>query len=105
MNTHFVLKDKPEVMSSTPGHYSVIEGQTGLLDCTVIAANPNTSITWRWFRTESPSNVIHNSPIYTIFNIHRNRSGSYNCTARNSVGTSVAVTINVDVLCKYFLSN
>lgn len=95
MNIHFVLKHTPEVMSSTPSHYSVIEGQTGLLDCILVAANPNTSITWRWFRTESPSNVIHNGPIYTIFNIHR--SESYNCTARNSVGTSVAVTINVDV--------
>lgn len=97
----FILIDKPEVTSSRP-NISVIEGQTGTLQCKVVAANPNTTITWKWFRTETPSEDLHNNgPTYTIPNIERDRSGSYSCTASNSIGTSEASTVIVDVQCKY----
>nr|XP_022323492.1 hemicentin-1-like isoform X3 [Crassostrea virginica] len=91
---------KPDVMSITLSPYSVIEGQTATLVCTLISANPNTGITWRWIKTDSPSTVLHTGPTYTIPNIQRGRSGSYNCTATNTVGTSEAATIYVDVLYK-----
>lgn len=87
--------------SSTPS-VSVIEGQTGTLQCEVVAANPNTTITWKWFRTETPSDVLYNNgPTYTIPNIKKDMSGSYSCTASNSIGTSEASKVNVDVQCKY----
>lgn len=98
-----LLIDKPEVISSTPNQYKIIEGRNGTLECLVIAANPNTNIIWKWINTNNPSNVLHNGSAYTISNIHRNRTGLYNCTAANSVGTSIAVTIAVDVMCKYLL--
>lgn len=98
-----VLIDKPEVMSSTPNQYKVIEGENGILECSVIDTNPNTEIIWKWINTNNPSYVLHNGPSYIISNIHRNRTGSYNCTATNSVGISKAVTIAIDVLCKYLL--
>nr|XP_022289450.1 hemicentin-1-like isoform X2 [Crassostrea virginica] len=88
---------KPDVRSTLPSPFKVIEGQTATLECTVTAANPNTVITWRWFKTDSPNNVLHNGPSYTIPNIQRGRSGSYNCTASNTVGTSEAATVNVNV--------
>lgn len=80
--------------------YRVKEGQRATLVCLVTAANPNTSIIWRWFKTDSPSNVLYNGSIYHVHDIQRNMSGLYNCTASNSVGTAVAVTIAVDVLCE-----
>ena len=94
--------DKPDVRSSPPSPYRVREGQTATLACTVTAANPNTGITWRWFKTDSPNNVLHNGPSYILPNIQRGRSGSYSCTASNSVGTSEAATVNVSVQCKWF---
>nr|XP_022323484.1 neural cell adhesion molecule 1-like isoform X2 [Crassostrea virginica] len=89
---------KPEVKSSPSSPYRVEEEHTATLVCTVTAANPNTGITWRWIKTDSPSTVLHNGPSYNISNIQRGRSGSYNCTATNTVGTSEAATIYVDVL-------
>lgn len=71
------------------------------LKCTVIAANPETNITWNWFKTDSPTENLRNGPTFNISNIRREKSGSYNCTASNSVGISIAATIEVDVQCKY----
>lgn len=88
------------MISSVSGLYSVVEGQTAVLKCALIDANPNTSITWRWFRTDRPYNDLYYGPNYTISNIQRDMSGSYNCTASNSVGRAVAVTKDVDVLCE-----
>lgn len=92
--------DKPDVITRMQGPYSVIEGQRATLECLVIAANPKTSIIWRWFKTDSPSNVLYIGPIYHVHDIQRNMSGSYSCTAINSVGKAVAVTIAVNVLCE-----
>lgn len=99
----FVLIVKPEVTSLTPSPYRVLEGQTAKLSCVVLDANPNTSIAWRWFRAESPHNVLYNGSTYTIPSIQRTRSGSYSCIASNSVRKSEAVSILVDVLCKCLL--
>lgn len=93
------MTDRPEVISRVSGLYSVVEGQTAALKCVLIGANPNTSITWRWFRTDRPYDDLYYGPNYIISNIQRDMSGSYNCTASNSVGTSEAGIINVDVQC------
>lgn len=96
----YVFIDKPDVITRMPSPYRVIEGQKATLECLVTAANPNTSIIWRWFKTDSPSNVLYNGSICHVHDIQRNMSGLYNCTASNSVGTAEAVTITVDVLCE-----
>ena len=88
------------MISSPSSPYIVKEGQTATFFCRMIDANPNTGITWRWIKTDSPNTVLHNGPNYTIPNIQRGRSGTYNCKARNAVGSSEVVTIDVDVKCK-----
>uniref|UniRef100_A0A8W8NFL9 Hemicentin-1 n=1 Tax=Magallana gigas TaxID=29159 RepID=A0A8W8NFL9_MAGGI len=88
---------KPEVTSSTLNPYKVTEGQAAILECRVTAANPSSNITWQWYKTDRPGTMIHNGPTLRIPNIQRNRSGSYSCTASNSVGTSEVVDINIDV--------
>lgn len=97
---HIVLIDRPVVASNVSSPYKVLEGTTAVLWCAVIAANPNTGIMWRWFRTETPNDFLSYIPIFTISHIQRNMSGSYNCLASNSVGTSEAAVIIVDVQCK-----
>lgn len=92
--------DKPEVTSPTTSPYTVLEGQTATLECTVAAANPNISILWTWFKTDSRVKGLYDGPTFTIPNIKRNRSGSYSCSASNVVGTSEAVIIYIDVQCE-----
>uniref|UniRef100_A0A8B8B5S2 B-cell receptor CD22-like n=1 Tax=Crassostrea virginica TaxID=6565 RepID=A0A8B8B5S2_CRAVI len=88
---------KPEVISADSSPYRVIEGQTATLLCTVIAANPNTTLTWKWTKPDNPNVELHNGPNYTIPNIQRRASGSYICTASNAVGTSDGAKITIDV--------
>lgn len=95
----FVI-DKPDVISATSSPYRVSEGESAILECRVTAANPNTNIIWRWIKTDSPSNVLYNGSVYNVHDIQRERSGLYSCTAANSVGTSQAASIEVDVQCK-----
>lgn len=89
--------------SSVSSPYRVIEGQTAVLGCTVTDANPYTSILWKWFRTDSLTDLLYNGPRFVIHKIQRDRSGSYSCTASNFIGTSEAANAYLDVQCKYFL--
>nr|XP_022289615.1 B-cell receptor CD22-like isoform X2 [Crassostrea virginica] len=93
----FFVRDKPEVRSISTSPYRVREGQTATLECTVTDANPTIGITWRWIKSDSPNNILHNGPTYTIPHIQRGGSGSYNCTASNIVGTSEPATVYLDV--------
>lgn len=86
----------------TSNPYRVIEGKSAKLECTLTAANPNTSITWIWFKTGHPKDTLYNGQNYTIPNIQKNETGSYSCTANNSAGLSEPTSIAVDVQCEYF---
>ena len=102
-----ILTDKPVVTSTPSGLYQLKEGDTATLVCTLTDANPNSPITWRWTKIDNPTKDLYNGPNYTIPNIESGGSGSYSCTARNTVGASEAATIIVDVQCKcrYHLHN
>lgn len=89
------------MISITPSPLKVIEGTNATMECKVNAANPSTGITWGWFKTVTPTHALYDGPTYIIPKIQRNRTGYYSCRANNSVGTSVAVTIDVDVQCEY----
>ncbi|XP_056013218.1 B-cell receptor CD22-like isoform X2 [Ostrea edulis] len=92
-----VIANKPEVTTSTSSPYRVVEGQSATMTCSVNAANPNTDITWSWIKTDSPRSVLHTGSTYTISNIQRGASGTYSCTATNSIGISTLVTVQIDV--------
>lgn len=87
---------KPDVEART-SNYKVIEWKTANIECAVTAANPNTSITWKWIKTDNANDLFNNLPIYTINRIPRSASGVYNCTAKNTVGESEAASISIDV--------
>lgn len=91
--------DVPEIISSPENPYNVREEETATLVCRVTDANPSINILWRWYKADRPETILHNGPTYTIANITRGRSGTYNCLASNTVGTSDAVIL-VDVHCK-----
>lgn len=88
---------------NTSSPYRIIEGHIAALECRVNAANPNSRITWAWYKTDNPSTVLHNESRFTVPNIKRKMSGSYSCTASNSAGISKAVDINIDIQCEYFI--
>lgn len=88
------------MISKTQNPHSVVEGGTAVLKCEVTDANPDTNITWRWFKSSNNASVYHGGSTYTISNIKRNKTGFYNCVAINSAGTSVPVSTYVNVQCK-----
>lgn len=95
------MADKPELASNTSGKYTVKEGTEAVLVCILVDANPKTGIIWKWYRTDDPKTELYNGSTLTIQNIQRQNHGSYNCTAKNSAGTSDAIGIEIDVQCKY----
>lgn len=97
-----ILIDKPEVTITPASPFTVIEGQPATLECSLKVANPNTSITWKWFRNDNANIFLHNQPTFMINDIQRNESGQYGCTAENTAGTSNVPTVNIVVLCMYF---
>lgn len=94
-----ILIDKPEVIITSQHPYRVIEGQNATLVCSLEAANPNTSITWKWYSGDKEFPVLENGPTFLMAEIHRVKSGNYSCTATNKIGTSEATLTTLDVQC------
>lgn len=84
---------------SSENPYRVIEGQKATLVCSLTAANPNTSITWKWFSGDKQFPGLENRPTFIMSGIHRIKSGNYSCTASNKIGTSEATSTMLDVQC------
>lgn len=94
-----ILIVKPEVKIASQNPYRVIEGRKAELVCSLTTANPNTSITWRWFYEDKQLPVLENGPTFIMSEIQRNNSGNYSCTASNLAGTSNATSTTLDVQC------
>lgn len=86
---------------ATPSPYRVHEGETATLECRVTDANPNTSITWKWFHEKRRDVILSTKNMFEIPDIRRNKSGSYKCTAKNTEGWSPEAAVDVDIQCKY----
>ncbi|XP_056009552.1 contactin-4-like [Ostrea edulis] len=89
-------QDKPTTSVTPSSPYVIKEGDTAVIYCVVTDANPNTGITWSWTKTGN-STVLYTGQNYTIPNIQRGQRGTYQCTATNSIGTSLPATVMVDV--------
>lgn len=100
VNCFIFILDKPTISVTPSSPYQIREGDTAVISCVVTDANPNTGITWSWRKTGDPA-VSHTGQNYTIPNIQRGQRGTYQCTATNSIGTSLPATVQVDVQCKY----
>lgn len=95
----FFFTDKPTVSIYPPNSYNITEKMTALLRCKKEDANPTSIVLWQWFVNDK----LINGPLsnYTIPNIQRNMSGTYNCTAKNARGTSLPASTIVNVQCKF----
>lgn len=72
-----------------------------MLECILIDSNPNKGIVWKWFKVANSSYELSNKSSYIIPKTNKEDTGTYNCTADNSIGTSIAATVYLDVQCKY----
>lgn len=88
--------------SNVQSPYHVPEGQTAMLKCIVTKANPISGLEWIWHNSDSSTTILSDNSTYDIQRITRKESGNYSCAAKNSVGTSEAAILVVDVQCKYF---
>lgn len=96
--------DKPEVNSEVSSPHPILEGNTAQLKCHITASNPKSIIAWKWFKINNSNYELSNESTYVIRKTSRRDKGSYNCTASNSVGTSIAATLYLDVQCKYLFN-
>ncbi|XP_056011993.1 titin-like isoform X2 [Ostrea edulis] len=95
-NTVLNITYEPTTSVTPSSPYQIREGDTAVISCVVTDANPNTGITWSWTKTGNPA-VSYTGQNYTIPNIKRSQRGTYQCTATNSIETSVPATVQVDV--------
>lgn len=97
----FLLTDPPTL--STLSQQDIIEGNDLSLTCTVTPGNPGIT-TFYWTKADNQG-FRQNGPTLQLYNIQRNDSGSYRCTAENNYnnrerGTHTKTTV-VNVLCMY----
>nr|XP_034316845.1 hemicentin-2-like [Crassostrea gigas] len=85
---------------NTLSNQNIIEGRDLSVTCTVTPGNPS-STTLYWTKVDNPG-FRQNGPTLQLYNIQRNDSGSYRCTAENNYnnrerGTHTKTTV-VNVL-------
>lgn len=102
----FILVTHPPLVN-TLSNQNIIEGRDLSVTCTVTPGNPS-STTLYWTKVDNPG-FRQNGPTLQLYNIQRNDSGSYRCTAENNYnnrerGTHTKTTV-VNVLCMYLVYN
>lgn len=89
--------DPPEVTLIGVPHEDIEEGQdTVTLRC-IADANPPASIIWQ---RQGSRDVVSISETLIFKPVNQRDSGTYTCTAKNSVGTSQPISATLDVKCK-----
>ena len=77
------------------GH-QLSEGNLALLECVAMGSHP---MNYTWFRNSLA--LVEASNILAIFNVKRNDSGEYKCSASNDFGNTTSDSVTVAVACKY----
>ena len=72
------------------------EGNLAILECVALGSHP---MNYTWFRNSIA--LAEASNIFTIFNVKRNDSGEYKCSASNDFGNATSDSVTVAVACKY----
>ncbi|XP_065056313.1 hemicentin-2-like [Rhopilema esculentum] len=79
---------------NVPSTLNVNEGQRASLTCSVTAANPSPTITWKW-----PANNVLSSTngVLVMSSVRRGQNGTYTCEASNGVGSTATKTVSLTV--------
>ncbi|XP_065055871.1 hemicentin-2-like isoform X2 [Rhopilema esculentum] len=79
---------------NVPSTLNVNEGQRASLTCSVTAANPSPTITWR-----GPANNVLSSTngVLVMSPVRREQNGTYTCEASNGVGSTASKTAALTV--------
>eukprot|EP00795_Rhopilema_esculentum_P016573 gene16573-7996_t len=79
---------------NVPSTLNVNEGQRASLTCSVTAANPSPTITWK-----GPANNVLSSTngVLVMSSVRRGQNGTYTCEASNGVGSTATKTVSLTV--------
>lgn len=97
MRRNFYVADPPEVQLKGLLSHDLEEGKTLTLTCQT-DANPPATVVWQ---RSGSHDISSSSDKLQFISIKRYDSGTYTCTARNSVGNSRPESVTLDVKCKY----
>lgn len=90
----------------TQSQQDIKEGSQLIVNCTATPGNPS-STTFYWTKVDNPG-FRQNGSTLQFYNIQRNSSGTYRCTAENNYNNGMKGThsqaMEVNVLCEIFLS-
>ncbi|ESO89566.1 hypothetical protein LOTGIDRAFT_175850 [Lottia gigantea] len=84
------VKIEPEVS----GNFKIIEGNTVELKCIVTDANPNGSLSYKWYKdtTTTPTGQVDST-------VQISKKGIYTCSVSNGIGSpGISDSITIDVL-------
>lgn len=93
-----IFADPPEVQLKGMPSHDLEEGKDTLTLRCLADANPPASVIWQRVGSRDISSL---SETLVFKPINQRDSGTYSCTAKNSVGTSQPVSTTLDVKCKY----
>ncbi|XP_061188677.1 protein turtle homolog B-like [Saccostrea echinata] len=86
----------PEIYVTPSTNIAAKLGDSNLqFKCIVDDANPSTGLNYRWTKG---GYQISTNQTYIISTVRKSDQGTFQCTAGNSVGTSIPSTINVEVV-------
>lgn len=102
ISLYVVYTDPPTIR--TQSQQDIKEGSQLIVNCTATPGNPS-STTFYWTKVDNPG-FRQNGSTLQFYNIQRNSSGTYRCTAENNYNNGVKGThsqaMEVDVLCEIF---
>ncbi|ESO98105.1 hypothetical protein LOTGIDRAFT_239094 [Lottia gigantea] len=95
----FLILDKPnkpsvKIEPEVSGNYKIIEGNTVELKCIVTDANPDGSLSYKWYKDTitTPTGQVGST-------VQISKKGIYTCSVSNGIGTpGISDSITIDVL-------
>ena len=89
------LSVRPQVSAASA--YTAQEGQTVVLHCIILAANPAPSLKWT---SPTLSTIPHTNGTITLPSVRRNQQGEYTCLSSNGVASVERKTyLTVNCMC------
>lgn len=96
----FYFTDAPTIKLLGSPQIDLEEGKDSLVLRCEADANPPASIVWRRAGRSEIASLTENLQLRPV---GRRDSGLYTCQAQNSVGTSDALSVQLDIKCKKFI--
>jgi uncharacterized membrane protein YvlD (DUF360 family) len=84
----------PIIVTTPPANMTKIVGQTATFSVSVTGSAP---LTYRWFKTSSPTTAIGSSATFSVASVVLSDAGAYQCEISNACGSVLSASANLTV--------